>query len=112
MVVRGFLCWVSILILSFIISPSLHAEVVKWVDENGRTHYSDQPAGVKDYEPVDESDLITYSKRSTTKYKNKKSEGSRYRNRVPKPVQQPKQKRSEGSSSSSGSAKGASKSRY
>ena len=41
--VRVFSVWAAILILSFVFSSSLEAEIFKWVDDNGTTHYSDQP---------------------------------------------------------------------
>ena len=41
--VRVFSVWAAILILPFVFSSSLEAEIFKWVDDNGTTHYSDQP---------------------------------------------------------------------
>ncbi|MDH5426459.1 MAG: DUF4124 domain-containing protein [Gammaproteobacteria bacterium] len=35
------------LILLFVISFQLQADVYKWLDENGRVHYGDRPASVK-----------------------------------------------------------------
>ena len=42
MAVRVLSVWVAILILSFVFTHSLEAEVFKWADENGLTHYSDK----------------------------------------------------------------------
>lgn len=115
---RVFSVGVAILLLSVVLSSSSNAEILKWVDENGRTHYGDQPSGDKDYEFVGDSDLITYSKQSSKKMKYKK-----YR-RVPSrnlssstgnsgnSSQQRQQYRTEGSSSSRPPARGSSRSRY
>ncbi len=41
----------SLLILAVLISPLLHATVYKWVDEDGKVHFSDEP--VKNAEVVE-----------------------------------------------------------
>ena len=109
---RIFSVWMAFLILSCVFSAPVKADILKWVDKNGRTHYGDQPSGVKDFQVVDESDLITYSKQSP------KTGTSRPRRRLParnlssKASQQPKQYRTEGSSSSQPPARRSSTSRY
>ncbi len=110
--VRVISIWVFILILSFIFSPSLKAEILKWVDENGTTHYSDQPSGDKDVEFVEESKNITYSKQPANKMKYKKSRRPPTRHFSSHKDQPQKQHRTEGSSSSQKPARGTSSSRY
>jgi hypothetical protein len=109
---RIFSIWVPILILSFVFSASLNAQILKWVDKNGTTHYGDRPSGVKDYEVVDDSNLITYSKQSVKKRKSKKYRRLPSRVVSPKTGQQQQQYRTEGSSSSQQPARGSSSSRY
>ena len=51
---RGFSISAVILLLSFIYPPSSPAEVYKWIDENGTSHYSDQPRKTPRHEkPMD-----------------------------------------------------------
>ncbi len=109
---RIFSVWVAILIGSFVFAPPLTADILKWVDKNGTTHYGDQPSGVKDFQVVDESDLITYSKQSPKTGKTRSSRRLPSRNLSSKTSQQQKQYRSEGSSSRQPSAKRSSTSRY
>jgi hypothetical protein len=109
---RIFSVWVTFLILSFVFSPPLTADILKWVDKNGTTHYGDQPSGVKDFQVVDESDLITYSKQSPKTTNNKIPRRLPSRNLSSKISQQQKQHRSEGSSSSQPPARRSSTSRY
>jgi len=51
--------WLPLLIL--LLSPSVHAEIYKWVDERGNVHYGDEPAA-PGAEPVqDLPGLSTYA---------------------------------------------------
>jgi hypothetical protein len=108
---RVFSVWGIIFVLSFVFLPSLNAEILKWVDKNGRTHYGDQPTGVKDFEVVDDNGLITYSKQSPKISRNKTLRRVPSRRPSTKTGQQNKQYRTEGSSSSQKPARGSS-SRY
>ena len=69
MAVRAFSMGIAILVLSLFFSTSLEAQIYKWVDDNGTTHYSDQHLGVNDYDWVDESDLIIYLDQPAKVYK-------------------------------------------
>jgi hypothetical protein len=108
---KAYLVWGIIFILSFVFLPSVNAEILKWVDKNGKTHYGDQPIGVKDVEVVDGNGLITYSKQSPNKSKIQPTRRIPSRRPPTKKPQQYKQQRSEGSSSSQQPARGSS-SRY
>lgn len=111
--VRFFSIQAAILIMSFIFTPSLKADVLKWVDKNGKAHYSDRPQKDADYEWVDDSDLITYSKQSSKKVKtNKRYRRTTVKKSSTKASQQPKPARAEGSSSSRNYSRGGSTSRY
>lgn len=110
--VRIYSVWVIVLMGSFIFSSTLEAEVYKWVDENGKTHYSDQSLGAKEVEFVDDSERITYSKPPAKAWKNKKPRGLASRKLSPTTGQQQKPTRVEGSSSNRQSARGTSTGRY
>lgn len=110
--VRFVSIFAATLIMSFLYSSSLKAEVYKWVDENGKTHYSDRPVKSADSEWVEDSGLITYSKQPARRIKTKKYRSLTIPKSSPKSVQQPKPTRVEGSSSSRSYARGSSSSRY
>lgn len=51
MSVRMLLKWLSILLM--VVASSAQAEIYKWVDETGKTHYGDRPHGVKNAKKMD-----------------------------------------------------------
>jgi len=58
--VRVFLVRAAILILPLVFSSPLEAEIFQWTDDNGRTHYSDQPKS-KNYDWVEEDEKSYFS---------------------------------------------------
>ena len=70
---RVFFVWTVILILFFVFSSSLEAEVFKWVDDSGKIHYTDEPLKGKDYEWVDDDEGSYVSYQSSKKLQNKNS---------------------------------------
>ncbi len=71
--VRVFRVWRVILILFFVFSSSLEAEVFKWVDDNGKIHYTDEPLKGKDYEWVDDDKGSYIAYQPSNKLQNKNS---------------------------------------
>jgi len=59
--VRVFWVRMVILILFFVFSSSLQAETFKWVDDSGKTHYTDEPLTGKDSEWVEEDEKTYFS---------------------------------------------------
>jgi hypothetical protein len=51
----------AIFILFFVFSSSLEAETFKWVDDNGKEHYSDEPLKDKKSEWVDDEEKSYFS---------------------------------------------------
>ena len=90
MAMRVFSASAAIFMLAFIFSSPLEANVFKWVDSNGTTHYTDQPLGVENIEWVGDSELITYSKQPIKKLENKIKRVVPSRKVRPQVVQQPK----------------------
>ena len=82
--VRVFWVWRVILILFFVFSSSLEAEVFKWVDDSGKTHYTDEPLKGKDYEWVDDDEGSYIAYQPSNKLQNKNSPISTSRTVSPK----------------------------
>lgn len=66
MTIKTFLHALTLILLSVIIQPAVHAGVYKWVDENGQVHYGEQP-GNKAAEKVDIRNNETTTPRSVKK---------------------------------------------
>lgn len=92
--VRVFWVWRVILILFFVFSSSLEAEVFKWVDDSGKTHYTDEPLKGKDYEWVDDDEGSYIAYQPSNKLQNKNSPISTSRNASPETSPQQEKARS------------------
>jgi len=73
--VRVFSVGSAILILFFVITTSLEAETFKWVDDDGREHFTDQPLKSKNYEWVDDDEKTYFSYNPVEESSNRKAPG-------------------------------------
>jgi hypothetical protein len=61
MAMRVYWVGTAILFWSLVYSPSLEADIFKWVDDQGAVHYTDLPSKSKDYEWINDSETIHFS---------------------------------------------------
>lgn len=87
---RIFSVWTAVLIWSCVFLPSLEADVLKWVDDDGTTYYSDLPLKGIEFEWVEDGEKSYFSYEPTNEKKNKKPQVLPSRSILPKSIQKPK----------------------
>lgn len=84
MVVRVFSVGVPILILFMVFSPFLEADTFKWIEDDGKVHYSDEPLKSKDSEWVEDEEKSYFSYQQDKKLESGNSPVLPSRNAPPK----------------------------